>query len=103
MPIDVRMNAIEPRGKPRYPCGCPTSQDTAGTWEHPGLATLPTTTLADVRTGDQLLEEVNRRISNIDALQLLDMLEHKAETVLIDVRTPEEILLLGGTIDARHG
>lgn len=66
------------------------------------LAALPVSMAADVRSGDQLLEEVNQRISNINSLQLLEMLEQNTETVLIDVRSPEEILLLGGTIDAKR-
>lgn len=50
-------------------------------------------------TGDERLEAVNQRITNIDTRQLSDLLEQHPETVVVDVRTPREILLLGGMID----
>ena len=50
--------------------------------------------------GDDLLVETNQRISNIDTAQLLQLLEEKPDTVVVDVRTPDEILVLGGMIDA---
>ena len=46
------------------------------------------------------LEQVNSRISNLSTLDLQNMLEQNPATVVIDVRTPEELLLLGGMIDA---
>ena len=46
-----------------------------------------------------MLEVVNRRITNINTRQLSDMLKKQPETVLIDVRTPAEIALRGGSID----
>jgi len=46
------------------------------------------------------LEEVKQRITNIDSWQLEQQLEKHPKTVLIDVRMPNEILRLGGMIDA---
>ncbi|MCS6786858.1 MAG: rhodanese-like domain-containing protein [Thiobacillaceae bacterium] len=46
-----------------------------------------------------LLEEVNRRIVNIDSEQLHALLVNRPHTVVIDVRTPAELNLLGGHID----
>ncbi len=50
-----------------------------------------------------MLEQVNARITNIDTQELKTLLEERPETVLIDVRTPEELAIRGGHIDApRH-
>ncbi|MEZ5537756.1 MAG: rhodanese-like domain-containing protein [Thiolinea sp.] len=50
-----------------------------------------------------LLDEVKQRITNINTQELQDILKNHPETRLIDVRTPQEISLLGGHIDApRH-
>ncbi len=65
-----------------------------------GLLTLPCGFADGIKTPDQLLSEVNRRISNINTLELVEMLEKHPQTLVIDVRTPNEILLRGGTIDA---
>ena len=46
------------------------------------------------------LQQVQQRITNIDSWQLEQQLEKHPETVLIDVRMPNEILRLGGKIDA---
>jgi glyoxylase-like metal-dependent hydrolase (beta-lactamase superfamily II)/rhodanese-related sulfurtransferase len=51
-------------------------------------------------TGLQMLEEVNPRIVNITTFELEGILGADPGTVLIDVRTPREIHLLGGMIDA---
>lgn len=51
-------------------------------------------------TGLQMLEEVNPRIVNITTFELEEILGADPGTVLIDVRTPREIHLLGGMIDA---
>jgi glyoxylase-like metal-dependent hydrolase (beta-lactamase superfamily II)/rhodanese-related sulfurtransferase len=51
----------------------------------------------------KLLDEANQRIDNIDTEQLKKLLSEVPETVLIDVRSPQEITLLGGHIDSpRH-
>lgn len=54
---------------------------------------------ADIQTGRQTLERVNAEIDNITTTQLQEILEQHPNTVLIDVRTPREILLRGGMID----
>ncbi len=47
-----------------------------------------------------LLEQVKQRIHNINTLKLEEQLQKQPQTVMIDVRTASEILLLGGKIDA---
>lgn len=47
-----------------------------------------------------LLDEVNRRIVNLDSAQLQAILGKRPETVVIDVRTPAELNQLGGHIEA---
>jgi glyoxylase-like metal-dependent hydrolase (beta-lactamase superfamily II)/rhodanese-related sulfurtransferase len=54
----------------------------------------------EVLSGEYLLAEVNKRIKNINTDQLRQQLANKPMTVLIDVRTEEEIILRGGMIDA---
>jgi len=49
-----------------------------------------------------LHDAVNQRIVNIDSEQLYALLTQRPETVLIDVRTPAEIHLLGGHVEAMH-
>lgn len=49
-----------------------------------------------------LLDAVNRRIVNIDSEQLAALLLKRPETVVVDVRTPAELNLLGGHIEATH-
>jgi len=51
---------------------------------------------------ERLLAEVNARIVNIDSEQLYALLTQRPETVVIDVRTPAELNLLGGHIEATH-
>ncbi len=46
------------------------------------------------------LEEIRAAIKNIRTLELEEQLAAHPETVVIDVRSPSEILLLGGMIDA---
>jgi glyoxylase-like metal-dependent hydrolase (beta-lactamase superfamily II)/rhodanese-related sulfurtransferase len=53
-----------------------------------------------VQTGTELLDEVGPRIRNISTAELQAQLDQRPDTVLIDVRTPREIHLLGGSIDA---
>jgi glyoxylase-like metal-dependent hydrolase (beta-lactamase superfamily II)/rhodanese-related sulfurtransferase len=51
-----------------------------------------------LRDGESLLEEANARIRNVNTTELSDMLAKAPETVVIDVRTPREIELFGGSI-----
>jgi len=55
---------------------------------------------AALQTGDQMLQTVNPRINNITTAGLQQLLRERPNTVLIDVRSSREILLLGGMIDA---
>ncbi len=48
----------------------------------------------------QLLDGVNKRITNINTQELQALLKAQPETVVIDVRTPAELALLGGRIEA---
>jgi rhodanese-related sulfurtransferase/glyoxylase-like metal-dependent hydrolase (beta-lactamase superfamily II) len=48
----------------------------------------------------RLLDDVNKRIVNINTTQLHALLRDHPETVVIDVRTPAELALLGGRIEA---
>jgi glyoxylase-like metal-dependent hydrolase (beta-lactamase superfamily II)/rhodanese-related sulfurtransferase len=48
----------------------------------------------------RLLGKVNQRIRNIDTAGLLAQLRARPDTLVIDVRTPAELTLLGGRIDA---
>ena len=54
----------------------------------------------ELKGGEEILAEVNGRISNIGTEKLVEMLQKDPGTLVIDVRTPNEILLRGGTIDA---
>ena len=51
-------------------------------------------------SGEILGTEASQRINNLSTAGLLEVLEQRPHSVLIDVRTPREIHLLGGTIDA---
>jgi glyoxylase-like metal-dependent hydrolase (beta-lactamase superfamily II)/rhodanese-related sulfurtransferase len=53
-----------------------------------------------VQSSSDLLEQTRDRIVNIDTLALEAQLEARPDTVMIDVRTPQELLLRGGMIDA---
>jgi glyoxylase-like metal-dependent hydrolase (beta-lactamase superfamily II)/rhodanese-related sulfurtransferase len=55
---------------------------------------------ADPINGRDLLDSVRQQINNIGTLELEEQLAQRPDTVLIDVRTPAEIHLLGGMIDA---
>ena len=55
-----------------------------------------------VRSGQQMLEAVAGEVKNIDTAGLQQLLEKRPETVVIDVRTPEEIAALGGMIEAQR-
>jgi glyoxylase-like metal-dependent hydrolase (beta-lactamase superfamily II)/rhodanese-related sulfurtransferase len=66
------------------------------------ISFLHTISQAESKTAGQLLQEVNQRINNVNTQQLQEMIAKHPETLVIDVRTPEEILLRGGTIDAPH-
>jgi len=50
----------------------------------------------------KLLDEANKRVSNIDTQIFKDMIKPQSDTVVIDVRTPAEITLLGGYIRAEN-
>lgn len=64
------------------------------------LTLTPVVQAQAINSGEALLAQVNKRISNIATLELEKQLSSHPETVMIDVRTPREILLLGGMIDA---
>lgn len=52
---------------------------------------------------EAMLEQVKKRITNLNTAELKMLLEEQPETQLIDVRSPTELTLLGGHIDApRH-
>jgi len=53
---------------------------------------------SQLRNGEALLEEVNARIRNVNTTELVNMLAKEPDTVVIDVRTPREIELFGGSI-----
>jgi glyoxylase-like metal-dependent hydrolase (beta-lactamase superfamily II)/rhodanese-related sulfurtransferase len=55
---------------------------------------------AALQSASDLLEQTRDRIVNIDTLALEAQLEARPDTVMIDVRTPQELLLRGGMIDA---
>lgn len=50
----------------------------------------------------KMLEQVKQRINNIDTQKLKTLLKEKPETIVIDVRNPEEINLQGGFIRANN-
>lgn len=52
------------------------------------------------QNAQQRLEKVQQNIDNINTQQLQQLLKDKPETLLIDVRSPQEITLLGGSIAA---
>ncbi len=54
------------------------------------------------RDAEALLARVNPRIHNINTAQLQELFKTQPRTVLIDVRTQNELTLLGGSIDAPH-
>jgi glyoxylase-like metal-dependent hydrolase (beta-lactamase superfamily II)/rhodanese-related sulfurtransferase len=64
------------------------------------LFQLPAVQAQNQPDGIELLKQINPRINNIVTFELQEQLASQPETVMIDVRTPREILLLGGMIDA---
>lgn len=52
------------------------------------------------QAAQRVLDEVNVRVPQLDTAGLLARLKAQPETVVIDVRTPAELSLLGGYIDA---
>lgn len=48
-----------------------------------------------LKTGEQILKKVNTSITNINTKQLQKQLKEQPNTLLIDVRTPEELLMFG--------
>ncbi len=52
------------------------------------------------RTGQELLREAGTRIPAIDTATLRRRLQEEPDLVLVDVRTPDEVRRMGGTIDA---
>jgi glyoxylase-like metal-dependent hydrolase (beta-lactamase superfamily II)/rhodanese-related sulfurtransferase len=55
---------------------------------------------AGPRPSAELLEQARAEVRNLDTVGLLSQLEAEPGTVLIDVRTADELWLLGGMIDA---
>jgi glyoxylase-like metal-dependent hydrolase (beta-lactamase superfamily II)/rhodanese-related sulfurtransferase len=55
---------------------------------------------AEMVAVETLLEQTRATVRNIDTVGLQNQLDARPDTVLIDVRTPEELLLRGGMIDA---
>ncbi len=53
-----------------------------------------------VKTGQQLVQEIRDRIRNVDTATLQRMLAEHPDLVLVDVRTPDEVRMMGGTIAA---
>jgi glyoxylase-like metal-dependent hydrolase (beta-lactamase superfamily II)/rhodanese-related sulfurtransferase len=53
-----------------------------------------------IQESDDILQAINKKITNINTLQLKQLLEKTPETVVIDVRTADEIARLGGMIEA---
>ena len=60
----------------------------------------PMPATAEIRNADDTLARVNAQINNINTFELEEQLRSRPDTVLIDVRSPREILLFGGMIDA---
>ena len=68
-----------------------------------GLGMLLGTTTAGadgLLSGEQMLQRVAPEVQNVNTAELRQILERRPDTVLIDVRSPGEIHLRGGMIDA---
>ncbi len=70
-----------------------------------GLTGLPASPaaradLAGVVTGQARLEAARRAVRNLDTQQLQAQIRKDPRTLVVDVRTPREVLLLGGRIKA---
>lgn len=50
----------------------------------------------------KLLVQVSKRVSNINTKEFVEMIKPQSDTVVIDVRNPDEITLLGGYIRAEN-
>jgi rhodanese-related sulfurtransferase len=67
------------------------------------LAPLAGPAYADVpgiKDGTQLTREIAPKVRNISTQELRHEIDHNPELVLIDIRTPDEIRSMGGTIKA---
>ena len=65
------------------------------------LATIARVSAADTMAdGDAFVAAIADGVANIDTIGLAAMIEAEPDLVLIDVRMPEEIATLGGTIDS---
>ena len=64
------------------------------------LLSLPALAGGEPQTGASLLEALQGRVKNLSTAELEQRLQESPETVIVDVRSPREILLLGGMIDA---
>ncbi len=56
--------------------------------------------LSGVITGQERLKAVRKQINNINTQQLQELLKKEPTTLIVDVRTPTEVHLLGGMIRA---
>lgn len=63
-------------------------------------ATLPTLADDEPTTGRQLMEEALKAVTSIDTATLQKRLKSEPDLVLVDVRTRDEVRMMGGTIDA---
>ena len=59
------------------------------------LAFFNHTLFAEILTEEQILNEVNKKITNIGTSELIKILDEEPDAVLIDVRTAEEIKTVG--------
>ena len=68
----------------------------------PLLALLPATVPAgeSLKTGRELVAAAQQQITSIDTARLQDLMKTLPNLVLVDVRTPDEVRMMGGTIDA---
>ena len=66
------------------------------------LALLLAPALADepLKTGRDLVVAAEKRVTSIDTARLQQRLQREPDLVLVDVRTPDEVRMMGGTIDA---
>ncbi|MFK7856272.1 MAG: MBL fold metallo-hydrolase [Granulosicoccus sp.] len=52
------------------------------------------------KTTDEMLEFANRQVEDVDTQGLQTLIENEADLVVMDVRMPEELAQLGGSIDS---
>ena len=74
----------------------------ASVWAGDGLVRVSPKEKNTIRGGNDILIVVNKKITNINTAQLKKILEKNPETVVIDVRTADEIARLGGMIEAQR-